>query len=162
VRYYYDGDGKRTMKVVCQPGASSCDASTSGATITSYVYDASGSLAAEYGGASPDTGRNFVFADALGSTRLYAPASGSPAKCYDYLPFGEEIGQTYGGRSTSCYGSVSYPQTEDVVREKFTSKERDAETGLDYFGARYFSSDQGRFTSPDRPQVDRKRTRKPC
>ena len=31
----------------------------------------------------------------------------------------------------------------------FTGKERDAETGLDYFGARYFSSAQGRFTSPD-------------
>ena len=33
--------------------------------------------------------------------------------------------------------------------ERFTSKERDAESGLDYFGARYFSSAQGRFTSPD-------------
>jgi RHS repeat-associated protein len=32
---------------------------------------------------------------------------------------------------------------------KFTGKERDAETGLDYFGARYHSSAQGRFTSPD-------------
>ena len=31
----------------------------------------------------------------------------------------------------------------------FTGKERDAETGLDYFGARYMSSPQGRFTSPD-------------
>jgi RHS repeat-associated protein len=31
-----------------------------------------------------------------------------------------------------------------------TSKERDAETGLDYFGARYFSGAQGRFTSSDR------------
>jgi RHS repeat-associated protein len=30
-----------------------------------------------------------------------------------------------------------------------TSKERDAETGLDYFGARYYSGPQGRFTSPD-------------
>jgi RHS repeat-associated protein len=30
-----------------------------------------------------------------------------------------------------------------------TSKERDAESGLDYFGARYYSSAQGRFTSPD-------------
>ena len=29
------------------------------------------------------------------------------------------------------------------------SKERDNETGLDYFLARYFSSVQGRFTSPD-------------
>jgi RHS repeat-associated protein len=32
---------------------------------------------------------------------------------------------------------------------KFTGKERDAETGLDYFGVRYMSSAQGRFTSPD-------------
>jgi RHS repeat-associated protein len=31
----------------------------------------------------------------------------------------------------------------------FTGKERDAETGLDYFGARYFSGAQGRFTGPD-------------
>jgi RHS repeat-associated protein len=31
---------------------------------------------------------------------------------------------------------------------EFTSKERDSETGLDFFGARYFSSAQGRFTSP--------------
>jgi RHS repeat-associated protein len=30
-----------------------------------------------------------------------------------------------------------------------TSKERDAETGLDFFGARYMSSAQGRFVSPD-------------
>ena len=35
---------------------------------------------------------------------------------------------------------------------EFTGKERDAETGLDYFGARYFSSPQGRFTSPDPKQ----------
>jgi RHS repeat-associated protein len=32
---------------------------------------------------------------------------------------------------------------------RFTSKERDAETGLDFFGARYMSSAQGRFTSVD-------------
>jgi RHS repeat-associated protein len=38
--------------------------------------------------------------------------------------------------------------------ERFTSKERDAETGLDYFGARYMSSAQGRFTSPDKPFAD--------
>jgi RHS repeat-associated protein len=37
----------------------------------------------------------------------------------------------------------------DNVRQKFTQKERDNESGLDYFGARYYSSPQGRFTSPD-------------
>lgn len=32
---------------------------------------------------------------------------------------------------------------------KFTGKERDSESGLDYFGARYYGSALGRFTSPD-------------
>jgi RHS repeat-associated protein len=37
----------------------------------------------------------------------------------------------------------------DGIRKKFTGYERDSETGLDYAQARYFSSAQGRFTSPD-------------
>lgn len=39
---------------------------------------------------------------------------------------------------------------------RFTGKERDAESGLDYFGARYFSGAQGRFTSPDPKQFNSK------
>jgi RHS repeat-associated protein len=35
------------------------------------------------------------------------------------------------------------------VRQKYTGKERDEETSLDYFGARYFASVQGRFTGVD-------------
>lgn len=35
------------------------------------------------------------------------------------------------------------------ITERFTGKERDAETGLDYFGARYYGSALGRWTSPD-------------
>jgi RHS repeat-associated protein len=35
------------------------------------------------------------------------------------------------------------------VRQKFSQKERDNETGLDYFNARYYASMQGRFTSID-------------
>jgi RHS repeat-associated protein len=35
------------------------------------------------------------------------------------------------------------------VPAKFTRKERDIETGLDFFEARYFASTQGRFTSTD-------------
>ena len=42
------------------------------------------------------------------------------------------------------------------MSQKFTSKERDAETGLDYFGARYYSGAQGRFTSPDVPLLDQR------
>jgi RHS repeat-associated protein len=36
-----------------------------------------------------------------------------------------------------------------AVWTQFTGKERDAETGLDYFGARYYSGSQGRFTAID-------------
>jgi RHS repeat-associated protein len=34
-------------------------------------------------------------------------------------------------------------------RYKFTAKERDTESGNDYFGARYYGSTMGRFSSPD-------------
>jgi RHS repeat-associated protein len=40
-----------------------------------------------------------------------------------------------------------------VEQYRSTGKERDAETGLDYFGARYFSGAQGRFTSADPKQM---------
>ena len=35
------------------------------------------------------------------------------------------------------------------IRSRYTGKERDAESGNDYFGARYYSSAMGRFMSPD-------------
>lgn len=34
-------------------------------------------------------------------------------------------------------------------RSRFTGKERDSESGNDYFGARYYASSMGRFLSPD-------------
>ncbi|HEU4510318.1 MAG TPA: RHS repeat-associated core domain-containing protein [Pyrinomonadaceae bacterium] len=65
-------------------------------------------------------------------------------KRHDYLPFGEELFAGVGGRTTA----LGYTGG-DAVRQQFTEKERDVETGLDYFLARYYSSTQGRFTSPD-------------
>jgi RHS repeat-associated protein len=48
---------------------------------------------------------------------------------------------------------MSYIQCSSVQRPtpswRFTGKERDAETGLDFFLARYYSAAQGRFLSPD-------------
>jgi RHS repeat-associated protein len=46
-------------------------------------------------------------------------------------------------------GSFSLHTPIDFLAGAFTGKERDAETGLDYFGARYFSGAQGRFTTAD-------------
>jgi len=42
----------------------------------------------------------------------------------------------------------------DEVSYKFTGKERDSESGLDNFGARYYGSNLGRFLSPDEPLAD--------
>jgi RHS repeat-associated protein len=42
-----------------------------------------------------------------------------------------------------------------------TSKERDIETGLDYFGARYYGSTQGRFTGADPALIAEKQLANP-
>ncbi len=133
--YKYDGEGRRVSK-------------TWNGQTTTFVYDAFGQLAAEYGGPSGDTGTQYLTTDHLGSTRLVTDQYGAAVKCYDYLPFGEEIGNGTAGRG-SCFGSGSYPVAGGATNREFTSKERDSETGLDFFDARYFSSAQGRFTSPD-------------
>jgi RHS repeat-associated protein len=73
-------------------------------------------------------------------------------KRHDYLPFGEEIFAGTGGRTTT----MGYTGATDRVRQKFTLKERDIETGLDYFGARYYGSIQGRFTGADPAAITEK------
>jgi RHS repeat-associated protein len=37
----------------------------------------------------------------------------------------------------------------DAESRKFTGKERDSESNLDMFGARYYASSMGRFMTPD-------------
>src|SRR5256885_13481603 len=51
----------------------------------------------------------------------------------DYYPWGGELQFANG----------------DSNHYKFTGKERDAETGLDYFGARHYANGLGRFITPD-------------
>jgi RHS repeat-associated protein len=59
--------------------------------------------------------------------------AGQVIRRYDYMPFGE-------------LWQPTYPIAE---RHLFTGQERDHETGLDYFGARYYRPDIGRFTTVD-------------
>lgn len=97
-----------------------------------------------------DGGADFrwLVADQLGTPRMIFDLSGSLANTsrHDYLPFGEDL--LASGRSTSLgYGLA------DGARQKFTQKERDDETDLDYFIARYYSYTQGRFTSVDPREI---------
>jgi RHS repeat-associated protein len=113
---------------------------------TVYVYDIGGKLVAEYSSGPvsvPPCHTCFLSSDHLGSTRLVTDENGNTVSRHDYIPFGEEIQANSGGRD-GTFG------TFDFVNQKFTGKERDPETGLDYFGARYMSGALGRFTSPDR------------
>ncbi|HKZ78753.1 MAG TPA: RHS repeat-associated core domain-containing protein, partial [Pyrinomonadaceae bacterium] len=97
------------------------------------------------GGGSGSDHIKWLVADHLGTPRMVFDKTGSLANTrrHDYLAFGEEWFAGMGGRTTG-EGYVA-----DGVRQKFTLKERDVETGLDYFLARYYSSTQGRFASPD-------------
>ena len=45
------------------------------------------------------------------------------------------------------YGGMAYGTSSD--HHLFTGKERDSESGLDMFGARYYGSSVGRFMTPD-------------
>ena len=131
--YVYDGDGLRVKKM-------------SGGTTTVFVYDAQAQLAAEYSsGAGSAAGRNYLTVDHLGSTRLITDAAGAVLERHDYRPFGDEV--TFGTGSVRA-GIAGYG-VDAATRLKFTGKERDGESGLDWFGARYLSGAQGRWTSPD-------------
>lgn len=158
--YVYDGDGRRVKKNI---GA-----------VTLYWYDTggnvidetngSGALTAEYvyfNGkrvARRDSSSNihYYFSDHLGSSSVVTDAAGTMSLCplanspmnYTTIPTGEEESDfyPYGGEMLLCDRALQH--------YKFTGKERDSESGLDNFGARYFASSLGRFMRPDDPLAD--------
>jgi RHS repeat-associated protein len=147
--YVYDGEGNRVRKLLGENlrmihgiGGqlfSEFDGATD-ALKKEYIYGANG-LAATI---EPGVGTRYMTNDPLGSARILTNASGAIMSRHDYQPFGEELLAGMGNRTTAQGYGVA-----DGLRKQFTSKERDDETGLDYFLARYYSSIQGRFTSPD-------------
>ncbi len=98
------------------------------------------------GSSSNSTQINWLVPDHLGTPRIILDQTGSFANVtrHDYLPFGEELYAGAGGRTTAMRYVAG-----DGVRQQFTSKERDVETGLDFFGARYYGSSLGRFSGAD-------------
>jgi len=82
----------------------------------------------------------FYHLDAIGNVRAVTNQAGQIVERHDYLPFGEEC------TAGPC---ASNPGLTGGQPKHFTGKERDTETGLDYFGARYYRANLGRFTSVD-------------
>jgi len=146
--YVYDAEGRRVRRTT--PGGA-----------PDFLYDTAGRKVAEidttatfqrgelYAGNrhiavyTPDPGPSratfFIHADWLGTERTRTNMTGTACETITSLPFGD--GQTI---SDSCGDSAG-----DVSPMHFTGKEWDAETGLDFLRARFFSAALGRFTSPD-------------
>ena len=138
--YSYDGDGKRVMK-------------SSGSSGTIYWYGASsmpllettltggGNFAYYYFNGRITNRREFAHFftpdlyvhDALGNTNLASTTFPDGWDYSDYYPFGGEwVHQSVVGN-----------------HYKFTGKERDPESNIDNFGARFMTSSLGRFMSPN-------------
>jgi RHS repeat-associated protein len=130
--YAYDGNDRRVKKTFL--GVS-----------TYYVYNLGGQLIAEYTtGPQTQGGTSYLTGDHTGTPRVITDHLGGVKERHDYLPFGEEVPTGFGGRSQDFkYGIPS------SIKQKYTGVERDEETKLDYFGARYYASSVGRFISTD-------------
>jgi len=142
ITYTYDGDGKRVQKSngklywYGMGGGDPLDetdsaGNTNNSSFNEYVFLRGKRVARR------DFSNNvfYYFGDHLGTSRVIVQA-GQASPCYDadYYPFGGE----------AVIATNTCPQNY-----KFTGKERDTESGLDEFGARYYSSSFGRFTSAD-------------
>jgi RHS repeat-associated protein len=158
--YIYDAAGTRVAKGTLT--SFSCNFATNGySTTTSWVLGKAGEQVTEYsvsGGTSSwlhtnafaggqllatyrDTNTYFALEDWLGTKRAEVSADNSCGTMYRGLPFGNGVTPvTLGGYASSC---------ADATEHHFTGKERDTESGNDYFGARYYASSMGRFMSPD-------------
>ena len=135
--YTYDGDGNRVKK-------SSGPLYWTGTGSDPLVEtDLAGTLQKEYiffngkrvARRDADNSVHYYYSDHLGSASVITNATGTmpPQEESDYYPYGGEIVVT----------------NNDPNQYKFTGKERDSESGLDYFEARHYASSLGRFIQPD-------------
>ncbi|MDQ3802272.1 MAG: hypothetical protein M3416_00215, partial [Acidobacteriota bacterium] len=150
--YTYDADGKRVKRHLGAGGEVWQVYGLDGELLAEYAAGAQPAAPLkEYGhrsgeplvAAEPGAVVRWLVTDHLGTPRMVVDRTGSLAGVsrHDYFAFGEEV--TAGRAGAQGYGQP------DGLRQKWVGKERDTETGLNYFLARYHSSAQGRFTSPD-------------
>ncbi len=140
VTYTYDGDGKRVQKsngklywygMGSDPLAESDGA---GNISDEYIFFGGRRIARRHINATPPDTITYYFADHLGTSRVVTSATGAILDDSDFYPFGGER------PAITPSGGNNY---------KFTGKQRDSESGLDNFVARYYSSSIGRFMTPD-------------
>ena len=136
VTYLYDGDGRRVEKSTGKLywyGMSSeplVETDGAGNNPVEYVFFDGKRIARRDSSGKVD----YYLADHLGSSRVVTDSAGNILDDCDFLPFG----------GTTCAAGPTSGNTYD-----FTGKERDSESGNDYFGASYYTNILGRFMGPD-------------
>jgi RHS repeat-associated protein len=103
-----------------------------GTTKSEYIFFG-GERVARRDGATGTGGVFYYFSDHLKTASVITDSAGVIKAESDYYPWGGEL--QFVANDSNDY--------------KFTGKKRDAETGLDYFGARYYSNGLGRWVSAD-------------
>jgi RHS repeat-associated protein len=137
VTYLYDGSGRRVSKSSGKlywygsGGEILAETTATGATLNEYIFFAGKRVAMLPAGGNPE----YYAEDLLGSSRVTTTNNGTVCYDADFYPYGGERAYT-----NSCPSANVY---------KFEGKERDAETGNDDFGARYYSNRFGRWLSAD-------------
>jgi RHS repeat-associated protein len=169
-RYYYDENGMRVRreKVGASSGREYYLRDHTGREVAIYDYNSNrikminlfghgleGKVNVDWqyvcipSGCSPDgcewtwlrtDSKYYYVKDHLGNIRVTLQQNGNLASARDYYPYGETL-RAY---TTAGVGD----------RYQFTEKERDAETNLDYFGARYYDGGIIRWLTPD-PLTDK-------
>ncbi len=131
-QYIYDGDGRRIKKIdatserVYIYGGLNLlyEVNVTTQMDAVYIYGPTGRIAKKVNDI-----KEYYHTDHLGSTRLVTSENGVKTEEIKYKPFGEQINTT-------------------EERYTYNGKERD-DTGLYYYGARYYDPTVGRFVSRD-------------
>jgi RHS repeat-associated protein len=153
--YIYNAEGRRVAKGnitswSCDPGLSGFTATNdyvlglNGEQVTEMTVGSNNNMVWQHTnvyaagaliGTYDTDGLHFYLNDPLGTRRVQTNFAGVLEQTCSSLPFGDSL---------NCTNSIQNP-----TEHHFTGKERDSESGLDYFGARYYASSMGRMMSPD-------------
>jgi RHS repeat-associated protein len=132
VRFVYDGDGGRVKKITWKGTTlflgSSYEVSEDGQTIA-YVFAGGQRLAAK----ESDGSLRIYHSDHLASPNAVSDQTGATVEFSENTP----------------YGSISRKEGTVKVAHRFTGQRLDEETGIYFFGARYYDPEIGRFAQAD-------------
>ena len=149
--FVYDGDGGRVKKISSDETVTYIGSSyevTTGTVpegglsrIKKHIFLGSTRICTvegtvPEGGLSPETwDYHYFHPDHIGSSNVITDGSGNVARIYEYTPYGLTAGEPR-----------DYTYNTDY---RFTGKLFDTDTGLYYYGARYYDPELGRFIQPD-------------